>query len=456
MDSRDDNLSIDDPLKIWFVFVGRGQESVATGRKPARKKGFSWKRIALLLGVGLVFFLLFAATAVYVFLSSLSGENGDTIAGEIPAPEPGERIHVLILGVDAEYPEDSNAYIPPRSDTIFLATLDPVTFEANVVFIPRDTWAVIPGRPEPEKIGHAFAHGGAKLAIDTVSLLLDIPVHYYILVDFAGFAGIIDTIGGVPMYIDRDMYYEDPTQDLVIDIPAGDHNMDGETALHYVRYRGQHGSDIERIDRQKAFLRVVLEELLQVETVLRLPDLARQVSEHVDTNMSPSRMVSFVNSATSLSPDDVPMTMVPGDARYHERISYWFPRIDETKTMVDTLIRGLIREENGEITVEVLNGGGIPGVAVQVADRLRAYGYDVVHVGNAPDMRDEKYEYTRVVDRSGDDSVAGQLMVRAVRSFLSDASEVELYNGQRQADVEDDDDPAMISVYVGADYVFEP
>ena len=429
---------------------------MAKGKRRARKKGFSWKRIALFLGVGLALVLFFAVSSVYVFLSGLSGENGETIAREIPAPEPGERIHILVLGVDAEHPEDSNAYIPPRSDTLFLATLDPVTLEANVVFIPRDTWAVIPGRPAPEKIGHAFAHGGAKLAIDTVSLLLDVPIHYYIRVDFAGFAGIIDTIGGVPMHIDRHMYYEDPTQNLVIDIPAGDQMMDGETALHYVRYRGLYGSDIERIARQRAFLKVVLAELLQVETVFRLPELAKQVSGHVDTNMSPSRMISFVNSAMSLSPDDVPMTMVPGDARYHERVSYWFPRTDETKIMVDTLIRGLIREENGEITVEVLNGGGLPGVAVQVADRLRAYGYDVVHVGNAPDMRDEKYEHTRIVDRSGDDSVAGELMVRAVRSFVSDESEVELYNGQEQADVEDDDDPAMISVYVGADYVFEP
>lgn len=416
------------------------------------KRVFCWKRVGLLLGIGLALILLFAVTSVYVFLSGLSGENGDTIAWEIPAPEPGERIHVLILGVDAEQPMDGSARVPSRSDTIFLATLDPVTSEANVVFIPRDTWAVIPGRPEPEKIGHAFAHGGAKLAIDSVSLLLNIPVHYYIRVDFPGFAQIIDTIGGVPMDVESDMYYVDPTQDLVIDIPAGNHHMDGETALHYVRFRN--GSDIERIDRQKNFLRVVLGELFRVDNVLQLPELARQVSDYVDTNMSPTRMVSFVRSAMSLSGDDVPMAMVPGDASYHQRISYWFPRADETRIMVDTLIRGLVREENAEITVEVLNGGGIPGVARQVAERLRAYGYDVVHVDNAPDMGNEKYESTRVVDRSGDDGVAGQLIVRALRSFMSDESEIELYNGKARPDG-DEGDPVMISIYVGADYAFE-
>ncbi|MFO8060650.1 MAG: LCP family protein, partial [Bacillota bacterium] len=415
----------------------------------------SWKRVGLLLGVGLVFVLLFVVTSAYVFLSGLSGENGETIAREIPAPEPGERIHVLILGVDSEQPLDGT-YVPPRSDTILLATFDPVTSEASVVFIPRDTWAVIPGRPEPEKIGHAFAHGGAQLAIDTVSLLLDVPIHYYVRVDFVGFAQIIDTIGGVPMDVEEDLDYVDPTQDLVINIPAGHHDMDGETALHYVRYRGKGGSDIERIGRQKKFLRVVLGELFSFRTVFRLPELARQVSDYVDTNMSPTRMVSFVRSAMNLSADEVVMTKVPGDAGYHQGISYWFPRVEEMQTMVDTLVRGLVREENAAITVEVFNGGGIPGAASRVAERLRTYGYDVVHVGNAPDTGDEKYEGTRVVDRTDEEDVAGQLMVRVLRSFLSDECKVELYNGQGRVDEEEEEEeqatPAMISVYVGADY----
>lgn len=394
-----------------------------------------------------MFLLLFAATAVYVFLSGLSSEEGGTIAKEIPAPAPGERIHVLVLGVDAEQPADGSAYIPPRSDTIMLATFDPVTLEASVLFIPRDTRVSIPGRPEPEKIGHAYAHGGARLAIDTVSQFLDVPIHYYVRVDFTGFANIVDAIGGVEMYVDRHLYYEDPTQDLVINIPEGVQNMDGETALHYVRYRGRYGSDIDRISRQKLFLKTLMEELFSVENLLHLPELSRQISDHVDTNMSPTRIVSFVRSAMDISPEEVPLVTVPGEARYYQRISYWFADEQETESIVESLVKGLHREENAGVTVEVLNGGGISGSASTIAERLREYGYNVINIANAPDMGDERYAGTRVYDDSGDE-VIGQLVVRALRSVMCESAEIELFNGGER---EDQDGP-MVRVYVGADF----
>lgn len=424
-----------------------GEQKHVSGRGSSTQKKRSWRRAGLIIAASCMFLVLFAATAVYVFLSGLSSEEGGTIAKEIPAPAPGERVHILVLGVDAEQPAGGGAYIPPRSDTIMLATFDPVTSEASALFIPRDTRVAIPGRPEPEKLGHAYAHGGARLAIETVSQFLDVPIHYYVRVDFMGFAYIVDAVGGVKLYVDRHLYYEDPAQDLVINIPEGIQHMDGEMALHYVRYRGRRGSDIARIGRQKLFLQTLMDQLFSVDNLLRLPEFARQVSDHVDTNMSPTRIVSFVRSAMSISPEEVPLVTVPGEARYYQGISYWFADEEETESIVMSLVKGLYREENAGVTVEVLNGGGVAGSARMIAWELHEYGYNVINIDNAPDMGDERYASTRVYDDSGNE-IIGQLVVRALRSVMCESAQIELFNG---AEREDEDAP-MVRVYVGADY----
>ncbi len=430
----------------------RGDSSKRNNGTPG--SGFPWRRVGILLAAGLVFFGLFSVTAIYVFLSGLTVEEQETSA-KAPVPDPGERIHILVLGVDEEQPTGDEGYVPARSDTLLLVTLDPVTSEANIVSIPRDTQVRIPGRPHPEKVAHAYAHGGAGLAMDTVSQFLNIPIHYHISLDFKGFANIIDAVGGVEMNVQQDMFYRDPAQDLIIDISAGKQHMDGDTALKYVRYRGLHGSDIDRIDRQQEFIDVLLRQALSVHGVLRLPEVARQIHQYMRTDMSPKQVVSLVTSFADISPDDVEFSMIPGEAGKEGGIWYWFADEEATREMIDSSVLGLVREENSSVTVEVLNGGGLPRAAGRVADRLRDYGYDVVEVGNAPDVGDERHESTRVIYR--DDQLEGKLMVRALRSFLAEESGVKLYEDHNNAQVEEGEEheqepDAVITIYVGADF----
>ncbi len=400
-------------------------------------------------GLGLLMFAGVALVAVNFFLLGLNPDDGGTIAQQVPTPEPGERINVLILGVDAAQSPQPGVYVPSRSDTIMVATIDPVTSEVAMVFVPRDTRVPIAGRPTEEKIAHAHAHGGIERAIDTVSKFLDIPIHYYVRLDFSGFAEIIDSIGGVQLDVEEHMYYEDPAQDLVINIPAGQQHMDGNTALHYVRYRN--GSDIDRIERQKKFLRQLVQQVLSLRTVKHLGDLATSVTAHVDTNLSPTRIVSLSRVGLGISPDDVEMEMIPGSPGYRDGISYWFPDYQETEDLIERVILGIRRPENSSVSVEVLNGGGVRGAATEVADYLERLGYEVLRVENAADMGGEKYEVTRVVSRC-DDELEGKLMVRALRNHFSDDQEINLYRDVSDHETEEDEVTADISVFVGADY----
>ena len=187
---------------------------------------------------------------------------------------------MLILGIDTgANGNGSNSPVGKRSDVMMVASIDPEMKEAGLLSIPRDTRAYIPGKiGNHEKIGHAHAHGGPELAMETVELLLDIPIHHYIRVNFEAFKKGVEMIGGVDMVIPEDMHYEDPAQDLYIDIPKGPTHLDGDLALQFVRYREYTNGDIGRIQAQETFLKEVIKKALSLSNILKMPEIIQSFS----------------------------------------------------------------------------------------------------------------------------------------------------------------------------------
>ena len=108
------------------------------------------------------------------------------------------------------------------------------------------------------------------MAKQTVANLLRVPIHYYALANWRGFIDVVNLIGGVDIYVDKDMYYEDPYADLVIDIKHGYQHMDGETAGKYVRFRKDELGDIGRVQRQQKFLKAAAEQMFSVQNVAKI------------------------------------------------------------------------------------------------------------------------------------------------------------------------------------------
>ena len=212
---------------------------------------------------------------------------------------------VLIMGVDKR--EDDVG----RSDTLMIATIDPRLDQATLLSIPRDTRVKIRGRGY-DKINAAFAYGGVRLTESTVENFLGIDIDHYVLINTNSFVKIIDAIGGVDIDVEKRMYYEDPWDDnggLVIDLYPGEQHMDGKTAVTYVRYRDSEG-DIGRVKRQQAFMAACMDKITSPEIVTRIPKIAREVIEAVETDM------------------------VPGYPLYIEDISYWIPDVEELRISV--------------------------------------------------------------------------------------------------------------------------
>lgn len=411
-------------------------------RRPRRRRYTpDWARIAII--VAAVFLIVTVVSAGVTMLllnrihtnNDISRRNGDPF----PTPKSGERVNILVMGLDADIREDgtvvhTGTFENRRSDVMILLSGDPVTKKVTLISIPRDTRVMIPGHGY-NKANAAHVIGGPALAMEMVEDFLDIPVHYYVRTNFEGLAKLVDLIGGVEYTVEKPMKYSDPTQNLFINLQPGKQVLDGNKAVQYVRYRSD-GDDITRVGRQQKFLRAVFNQTLSLSNVLRIPRIASEMAKYIDTNLDAGDMLRYANLALSMADDDLAMEIIPGAG---DGVSYWLPDMNAVKALVDREIKGIDPVANGKIKVEVLNGTATSGEASRMAEELRQDGFNVIRVANA-DNKD--YTRTLVIDRRGNsDNV--DLLGKTIRSLIDDPG------FKRQVDQNSEAD---FTIIVGSDY----
>lgn len=268
-----------------------------------------------------------------------SGGTGPDGSGTGTAVAKESRWHnIMLLGVDQRENE------PARSDTLMVAMLDRENKTVRVISIPRDTRVKIEGLAYRTRINHAHSNGGAELTAKTVEQLLGIPVHNYVETNFRGFENIIDVLGGVELDVEKRMYY--PQED--IDLRKGLQRLDGHDALSYVRFRSDGKGDLPRIERQHRFLRALAEEALQPGTVLKLPELAREVHRNVSTDLSLRDLLALTAKFGGVKPEDISFVNIPGAPEYINGASYYV--VDEEKLQL--LMEGILNPENPKTVPE--------------------------------------------------------------------------------------------------------
>lgn len=326
----------------------------------------------------LFFALSFGSGFYFTYRNLLSNRNTDGEQDSVlQEAEKNGHVNILLLGLDAGTigaDEKHNRY---RSDTMMLFSLDLKDKKVNVLSIPRDTRVVLPGEGF-QKINAAMAFGGPDLAVDVVSKLLNVPVHYYVTVNYEGFKKIVDAIGGVEIEIDRRMKYDDNAGNLHIDLKPGLQVLDGEKAEQFVRFRHYPEGDIARVRAQQKFLKATAKALLQPANILKIPKLIQIVQENVKTDISPVNLVKLANFARQLKEEDVETYTLPGTGQYIGGVSYFIPEEEKVKELVNAIFY----DKNG-IKVAVLNGSGYSGVANEIAKKLESMGFTVVKVANA-------------------------------------------------------------------------
>lgn len=353
----------------------------------------------------IVLFILFCISLMigsgfYMYLNSFqpvgAGQDGIEEHTDPVSSNKNEKINVLVLGVDAGIIGLDESRNRRRTDTIFVVSFDPNTKDVKLLSIPRDTRAYIDGYGF-DKINAANVYGGVELVIKVVKELLEIPIHYYVKVDYKGFRQIVDDLGGVEIYVERPMHYDDYAQNLHIHLEKGLQLLDGEKAEQFVRFRKYPNGDIGRIQAQQKFLKALAKKVLNPMTIFKIPRIAKTLTMYVETNMDPGEIVKYANILRQIRPEDIEMAVLPGIDRYINGISYYLVDINKTQELVDKYFRN-IDPSNLGLNIEVLNGSGISGAASRAANRLKSYGFNVRKVGNADSFN---YKTTRIIYSEG-------------------------------------------------------
>jgi len=295
-------------------------DTPSRARSRKKRKKTAW--IYALLGV----LLVIAVIAIYYIYSILSfaghiqktpdesrigtdDPDGGEQADPIPRWEGRERVNILLLGGDSRGLGKNEK---PRSDTMIIVSIDPVTKKAHLLSVLRDTYGEIPGHGR-DRINAAITYGGPELAMRTISNLTGLDIQYYVYTDFQGFIALIDELGGIEFEVEKRMYYKDTNDDPMyhIDLKPGLQKMDGKTALAYVRFRHDALSDYTRTERQRKFLTALAEKLKSTWSLIRLPALLDSIKPYVETNLKLDDMLKLAALGLEVDTSDITSAQLP-------------------------------------------------------------------------------------------------------------------------------------------------
>ncbi len=306
----------------------------------------------------------------------------------------GERINLLVLGID--HIEGAQAR---RSDTMMLASIDTAENRASLISIPRDLFVKYPDG-NFRRVNAAYAIDGPEKAREMVSNFLGLPIKFYLVVDYGGFKEIVDLVGGVEITVEERLQYTDEAGNLNIDIDPGTQTLNGEEAMGYVRYRGNQ-SDLQRINRQQKFLRVLLQGGVNMEGWSQIKDVINTSRKYAKTNLSLMDMYDLGRSLKGLGTDDFEMVTLSGKRSSVENKSVLLPRIVETRKVVAQEINGVNMISNADAKVYILNGEGGNYLARKTAVRLTSLGFSVTGTDNA-DRFDYETSYLVTLNDEGE------------------------------------------------------
>ena len=340
-------------------------------RRRVKKSGSAFRRILsimiLIFIMALAGMFLFAGTQEILdkkfgsnsfisnLFSKLSKGNSSKNRPEFNLPFGPKRQNILLLGVDSNG-ADSDLWVGTRTDTMILLNIDPRTKTVNAISIPRDSKVYLPNGMGTQKINAAHAIGGIKMTVKTVEDSLGVHVDRYIMLHDEGVRAIVKALGGVDIFVEKNMHYDDWSGKLHINFTKGKHRLTDKDVVEYLRFRHDSMGDIGRTKRQQWFLRGLLSDLKKPETIVKIPKIISVVNKYVKTDMTPYEMTQYATLATHFDMDNIEIAMLPGAPNKSGIISYWILDPEQTQKVVDRLIyRSNVEGRKEYYTASIMN-----------------------------------------------------------------------------------------------------
>jgi len=313
----------------------------------------------------------------------------------------------LIVGLD-------NSTNIQRTDTIFVVLYSPTTGKNFIYYIPRDLRVRFQyqGQLIYDKINHVYFKRDIYALRSIVETLLGIKISNYCIISYEAVSKIVDLIGGVQVYIEDDMIYNDKAQDLHINLAKGIQTLDGEKALEYIRYRKDEEGDIGRVKRQVNFILKIIEKKDTLLSMKSIPNTIKVIYSKVKTDLTLLDFQHLSEEIPKIGIEKFYYDIMPTKPLKIDNVSYLVPLNVQGESYAQYLMKKIklfLLDENKQfdktITVEILNGSPQMGLAKIIRDKLILYGINVVYYGNSKTPS----KVTRIIDRTGNIEKAQQI-----------------------------------------------
>ncbi len=235
-------------------------------------------------------------------------------------------------------------------------------------------------------------------------LLEGVGIDRYITINVQGVQALVDALGGLTVYVPKDMKYTDESQHLYVNLKAGKQHLNGDQVLQLLRFRHDALGDIGRIQRQQMVFRALSDQALNPATLTRFPQILSVIRSHIDTNLTIEELMALLGFATHIDRSSMQMMIVPGQygdiATYGT--SYWLADSNRIQTMmaqhfnVGTQTATTIVPNQVRVSIQDSTQQSSPQNILQ---RLQHAGYSNVIV---TDPYGEPLTVTRIVAQQGD------------------------------------------------------
>ena len=343
-----------------------------------------------------------------------------------PAPvawDGASPVTVLVMGLDYRDWEAGDG--PPRTDTMILLTVDPLTKTAGMLNIPRDLWVSIPGfeygrinTAYPLGIAFDVPGGGPALAMQTIESLLGVPIDYYAIIDFYAFEQFIDELGGINVTVPAEIAVDPIGKGNTVFLEAKDYLLDGPTALAYARARHTEGGDFDRAQRQQQVILAIKDRIIDLgptEIASRTPALYNELAAGIHTNLSLDDAIrlgwlaldipiSSIQRGAIAPPKAVMLAKSPDGSQdilipVPDQIRFIRDQVFASSSMASPVLTTGDDRSNMETeaaSIVLANGTYIGGLASDTQRYLQSQGANVVGTENS-----DYTTFTRIIDYTG-------------------------------------------------------
>lgn len=250
-------------------------------------------------------------------------------AGNQISSKKKEEINALVCGTNQDL-----------TDTMIYVNYDVKNGKVAMMSIPRDTY-ITNEYCNGHKLNSLYRGKNVQPFISQIEELIGVDIDYYLIFDSKMLHEIVDAVGGVEVDVPIRMKYDDPTQNLHIDLKPGVQVLNGKQAEQFVRYRkGNDGSgyamgDLQRTEVQQQFIKNFIATVLSTKNLTKIPDLINIALDNTDTNITAREALKYSTDVIKVDTSNITSCTAPGEAKYINGVSYFVLDDAKTKTLVE-------------------------------------------------------------------------------------------------------------------------